>query len=149
MKTWGVVCGLLSGAILSTMLGSMHSCADVYDVGPEGQLFKMSAGSTPDAPLVRGAPQRWDEAFPRFPGLDRWAHAGDRLTQTRTTAGLWVFEVQMQKVELTKGEESILLARDGHVRFWATILGVSLFPLIAWEIAAVWVLMLRPPPNRQ
>jgi hypothetical protein len=144
MKAWGVVSGLLSGAILAVMLGSMHSCQDVYDVGAEGQLFKMSAGNTPDAPMVRGASYRWDEAFPTFPGLDRWAHPGDRLLKTRTTAGLWAFEVQMQKVEVLKGEESVLLARDGHARFWATILGVSLTPMICWGIGAVWIATLAP-----
>ncbi|HVE40038.1 MAG TPA: hypothetical protein VNM14_09140 [Planctomycetota bacterium] len=148
MKTWGVVSGLLSGAILAVLLASMNSCSDTYEVGPEGQLFKMNAGPTPDAPLVRGPQSRWDEAFPRFPMLDRWVQPGDRLVQTRTSGGFWIFEVEMRKVEVFRADQSVLLARDGHVRFWATILGLSLFPLTAWGIAALWNALLSPQRHR-
>jgi hypothetical protein len=154
MKTWGVVSGLLSGAIFAVLLASMHSCADTYEVGGEGQLFKMSAGSTPDAPMVRGPQCRWEAELPRFPALERRAQPGDRIVQTRSTAGLWMLEVDMRKVELFRAEESVLLARDGHIRFWATLLGVSLSPTILWGIAALWIATLssesrqsRPPPS--
>ncbi len=144
MKIWGVVSGLLSGAILAVLLASMNSCSDTYDVGPEGQLFKMNAGSTPEAPLVRGPQWRWDEAFPRFPKLDRWVQPGDRLVQTRTSGGFWIFEVEMQKVVVFRADELVLLARDGHFRFWATILGLALFPMVCWGIGALWVALLSP-----
>jgi hypothetical protein len=144
MKTVGVVCGLLSGAIFAGLLGSMHSCADTYEIGSEGQLFKMSAGSTPDAPMVRGPQCRWDTELPCFPTLDRWVLPGDRLVQTHTTAGLWIFEVDMRKVEVVRAEESVLLARDGHFRFWATILAASVTPLAFWGIGALWLVTLSP-----
>ena len=143
MKTLGVVSGLFSGAIFAVLLASMHSCADTYEIGPEGQLFKMNAGSAPDAPMVRGPQCRWNEAFPLFPTLDRWVRPGDRLVHTTTTAGLWAIEVEMRKVEVFRADEPVLLARDGHVRFWATILGVSLFPMLAWAIGLLWILTAR------
>src|SRR5213078_4364018 len=93
---------------------------------------------------VRGSQSRWDEAFPPFPTLDRWVHPGDRLVETRTTAGLWMFEVQMRKIEVFRAEESVLMARNGHVRFWATILGLSLFPMLCWGVGAFWIATLSP-----
>jgi len=148
MKTWGVVSGLLSGAIFAVLLASMSSCTDTYEIGSEGQLFKMNAGSAPDAPMVRGAQCRWNEAFPCFPTLDRWVRSGDRLVKTQTTAGLWMLEVEMRKVEVFRADESVLLARDGHVRFWGTILAVSLFPMICWGIGALWIAVLSPQRHR-
>jgi hypothetical protein len=145
MKTWGVVCALLSGAILAAMLASIHSCTDTYQLSAEGQLFRTSDPPSPGAPKVRGAACRWDEAFPLFPLLEHWTRPGDRLEKTRTTGGLWLFEVQMEKVEVFRGEESCLVAREGHFRFWAMILGASLGPMIAWGIAALWIANFSPP----
>ena len=145
MKTWGVVCGLLSGAILAAMLASMHSCEEAYEIGPEGQLFKMEAsGSSPESPLVRGPQRPWEAEFTHFPTLDRWVRPGDRLRQSRTTAGMWALEVEMRKVEVFRADESVLMARDGHIRFWGTILTASLFPMICWGVAALWIVLLSP-----
>ena len=145
MKTWGVLSALLSGAILAAMLSSIHSCTDHYQLSPEGQLFKMSDPPSAGAPMVRGPACRWDEAFPSFPGLERWTQPGDRLEKTRTTGGLWLFEIQMEKVEVFRRDESVLHAREGHFHFWGMILGVSLFPMTAWGIVVLWIANLSPP----
>ncbi|HLY08242.1 MAG TPA: hypothetical protein VKW04_02945 [Planctomycetota bacterium] len=59
--------------------------------------------------------------------------------RTTITAGIWNVEVQMSRVEVIRNNDAFILAREGHIRFWGTILALSLVPLIGWGIGALWV----------
>jgi hypothetical protein len=137
---WGVLCALISSAILAALIASMQSCSDGYDIGPQGQLYR--TGSEPSPPSPSSAPRvacSWSTEFPQFPKLERGVLPGDHLVRTKITAGIWKVEVQMWRVEVLRNNESFILAREGHVRFWATILVLSLFPIICWGIGALWM----------
>jgi hypothetical protein len=54
----------------------------------------------------------------------------------------------MSTLQVTREGQVILTARNGAVKFWAAILGVSVSPMIAWGVAAFWIAVARsrPPP---
>jgi hypothetical protein len=140
MRMWGVVCALLSGAIFAALIASMQSCSDGYDIGPQGELYR--ARSEPSPPNPSSAPRAscsWAAEFPQFPKLERQVRPGDHLLRTKVTAGVWMVEVQMLRVEVLRNNDAFILAREGHVRFWATILVLSLSPIICWGIGALWI----------
>ena len=149
MKTWGAVCGLLSAVLFGVLLASMHSCGDAYEIGADGQLFKTTKPDASKPATTRGPKCVWQEEFPEFPTLERWVQPGDRIHHSTTTAGLWAFEVQMRTLEVLRGEESVMLARAGHHRFWGMIVAVSLFPMICWGIGAFWIVTLSPRRGRE
>jgi len=149
MKTWGVVCGLLSGAIFAVMIASMNSCGDSYEISPEGRLCVVKTDPSTNPPTVTRAPRDWASELPQFLALEKWVRPGDRIESSRITAGLWLFEVQMRKVEVFRGTESVMLARDGHVRFWGMIVALSLFPMICWAIGGFWIVTLSPRRGRE
>jgi hypothetical protein len=136
MKTWGVVCALLSGAIFAAMLASMHSCSRSYEVDAQGRLCKVEEDASISPPTVRRAVVPWSTS-PPLQSLERWVQPGDRLESTDTTGGLWL-ELRMAKVEVFRGEETVMIVREGHLRFWGITLAVSLFPMICWGIGAFW-----------
>jgi len=143
MKTWGIVCTLLSGALFAVLLGSMHSCGDTYEVDAQGRLLKVDVvDASKNPPSVRRTPVAWAET-PKLQPVERWVQPGDRIESTRISAGLW-FELTMSKLEVFRGDDAVMLVREGHFFFWGMILGISLFPLICWGIGALWLANLSP-----
>jgi len=140
MRIWGVVCGLISSAIFGALIASMQSCSDNYDIGPQGQLFRTGSGPSPPSSSSALRPTcSWAAEFPQFPMLERGVLPGDHLVRTKITTGIWKVEVQMWRVEVLRDNEAFILAREGHVRFWGTILALSLFPIICWGIGVLWM----------
>ena len=142
MKTWGLVCALLSGAIFAALLASMTSCSRTYEVDAKGGLLRVDSDESTNPPTVRRDAVSWSSA-PLVQPLEPWVQPGDRLVSTETNGGIW-FDLKMAKVEVFRGEESVMLVRSGHILFWAITLAVSLFPIICFGIGTLWIANLSP-----
>jgi len=149
VKGWLAAAVGLSGLILAWLLVSMDSCGRVYEIDAKGRLVEGSASAPgPDASKVERAALRWDDRFPKFPEVAGYVRPGDRLEDTTTTGGYPFISVSMSTLRVTRDGQVVLTARDGAVKFWGAIAGLSAAPLLVWGVVAFWigVARSRPPP---
>jgi hypothetical protein len=150
MKGWFAASVVLSGLILAWFLVSMDSCGHTYEIDEQGRLVEALASAT--KPQDRGgrAAFRWADKLPEFAHVAAHVRPGDQVEHTTTTGGYPLLSVSMSSLTVTRNGEVVLTARDGALKFWGAIAGVTVVPLLVWGVAAFWIWLAprpRPPPG--
>jgi hypothetical protein len=150
MKTWFAVAVVLSGLALSWLLVSMDSCSHVYEIDAQGRLVEPApAPQGPAATKAERPGLPWESKLPQFADVAPYARPGDQVEVITTTTGYPVFALSMTTLGVTHEGRTVLTVRDGALRFWGTIAGLSAFPVFSWGVAAFWIAVApgrrRPP----
>jgi hypothetical protein len=148
MRIWFAVCTGLSLLLLTTLVLSMTTCTRDFEIGPQGSLIEVTKveyeGKPPE---VQRKVRVWDADMPEFRDLASRVLPGDRLTHTQNIVGFPLFKLAMTRLEVFRKDVRVLVVRDGALRFWAVIVGISVFPLLCWAGGALWTISSRPRPQ--
>lgn len=119
-----------------------------FEIDAKGQLAQVTTIQTEGKPPI---PQyqikNWEAELPEFRDLTSRVLPGDRLTHTRHITGFPFFNLEMTRLEVFRKDVRVLLVRDGALRFWGVIAGISVFPLLCWVGGALWAISSRPHPH--
>jgi hypothetical protein len=140
MKTWFAVSAFLSALLLGALLVSMQSCHRQYEIDARGRLLLVTPVPQPSGPVELKREERtWEGERGQFLKVRDFVRPGDRLVYTSTSAGFDGLPLGMTEWEVFRNDQSVLVARDGAVKFWGAVAAVALVPLLCWAGGALWI----------
>lgn len=149
MRTWGIICTILTGLLAALQICAIYSCGDTYLINDQGQLtieVKRSQGS-PETKKEYNVCD-WHKAFPEFPHASERMLPGDTVYYGKVSSHLPVLgELEYKELYINRDGRTVEVHRKGHIAFFGALVGVSAIPLLMWAIVAAFLKSnARPPP---